>query len=367
MAPNRTRMTSRTLRAPYLAGLACLATFACGSPPAPAPPPAPPPEQPRPEPTPPPEPTPRPTPRPKPTAPPPTREPEPEPGVRPGASVPAGAFVARPPLTAEPVPVRQDALLPHRRIIAFYGNPASKNMGILGELPPDQMLARLDREVARWQRADPSTPVVPALQLITSMAAGTPGPDSLYRVRMPSWRIDQVKGWAERRNGLLILDIQPGRSSVPAELPRLEKWLKDPDTHLALDPEWDMDPDEVPGKVIGSMSVDDINYAIRFLARIVEENHLPPKILVVHRFTSGMVRHAEDIIADPRVQVVLNMDGWGPPHLKIQTYRSVVAPEATQFTGFKLFFKNDTKGDSRMLDPSEILALNPIPFYIQYQ
>ena len=116
-----------------------------------------------------------------------------------------------------------------------------------------------------------------------------------------------------------------------------------------------------------TMTAEEINFAIRFLAQLVEENDLPPKILIVHRFTRPMVRGAKSIVADPRVQLVIHMDGWGPPAQKLTTYKSIVAPEASQFTGFKLFYKNDQKKGSRMMRPEEILALRPIPFYIQYQ
>lgn len=272
-----------------------------------------------------------------------------------------------PPPTALPVPILPGALLPDTRIVAFYGNPASEHMGILGELPPDEMLDRLDAEVAAWREADPSTPVKPALHLITVMATGDPGRDSLFRVRMPDARIRQVARWAERRDALLFLDVQPGRSTVRDELPRLEDWLARPDVHLALDPEWAMPAEGIPGRQIGSLTADDVNFAIDFLADLVERYHLPPKVLVVHRFTESMVRRAREIRRDPRVQVVMNMDGWGTPPNKRAAYRDIVAPEADQFTGFKLFFRNDVRNGSVLLTPAEILALDPAPVYIQYQ
>ncbi|MEO5902929.1 MAG: hypothetical protein ABIQ55_02840, partial [Gemmatimonadaceae bacterium] len=37
--------------------------------------------------------------------------------------------------TVAPLP---GSILPGKRIVAYYGNPLSKKMGILGELPPDQ-------------------------------------------------------------------------------------------------------------------------------------------------------------------------------------------------------------------------------------
>ena len=67
------------------------------------------------------------------------------------------------------------SILPGKRIVAFYGNPLSKKMGILGEIPYDQMLAKLDTVVGWWKQADPSTPVMPALHLNVSVAQGDPG------------------------------------------------------------------------------------------------------------------------------------------------------------------------------------------------
>ncbi len=240
-------------------------------------------------------------------------------------------------------------------------------MGILGELPPDRMLAQLDREVAAWERADPETPVQPALHLIAVVASGSPGAGGKYRSRMPARVIDDVIAWADRRDAIVFLDVQPGRSSVRAELPYLLRWLRRPNVHLALDPEWAMGANGVPGTRIGSLDASDINHAIRALASLVEEHALPPRILVVHRFTAGMVRNTAAVINDPRVQVVLNMDGWGPPHTKLAAYRNFVARAPVPFKGFKLFYKNDRRNGSRLLTPEELLALQPAPIYIQYQ
>src|SRR5918911_892425 len=111
------------------------------------------------------------------------------------------------------------SIFPGHRIVAYYGNPLSKRMGILGELPPEQMLARLDAEVARWSKADPSTPVQPALHLIVTVAQGSAGSDGMYRLRMPDTLVERVAGWAAKRNALLFLDLQVGKSRVQAELP----------------------------------------------------------------------------------------------------------------------------------------------------
>ncbi|HUH12373.1 MAG TPA: hypothetical protein VMK65_04655, partial [Longimicrobiales bacterium] len=292
-------------------------------------------------------------------------EPEPRPEREPAPSPMPAAAPGTPPIGAWDR--RADAVLPERRIVAFYGNPQSRRMGILGELPPDEMLALLDREVEAWERADPGVPVRPALHLIAVMATADPGPDSLYRLRQPARVIERVLEWAERRDAIVFLDIQPGRSSVEAELPRLERWLTRPNVHLALDPEWAVASPHRPGRVIGSMHARDVNDAVRWLAAVVQAHDLPPKVLVVHRFTQGMLRDPDAIVRDPRVQVVLNMDGWGPPQGKRASYRNFVANAPVELKGFKLFYKNDRRGGSRLMTPAEVLELRPVPLYIQYQ
>jgi len=262
------------------------------------------------------------------------------------------------------------AVIPEKRIIAFYGNPLSKKMGVLGALPPNLMLAKLEEIAKDWQKADPETPVQPALHLIAVVAQAGPGDDGKYRQRMDSALIEQVYGWAQQKGFLLFLDIQTGQSTVMEELPPLMKFLQRPNVHLGLDPEFHMHYEKEgvpPGKKIGTLSSKEVNYAITQLANLVSQKKLPPKVLVVHRFTRPMLKGFERIKLDPRVQVVVNMDGWGQPWLKLDSYKAYVVSEPVQFTGFKLFYGNDTKKGDKLLTPVELLQLKPRPIYIQYQ
>jgi hypothetical protein len=118
---------------------------------------------------------------------------------------------------------------------------------------------------------------------------------------------------------------------------------------------------------MGTYDAADINYAIDFLTQIVDEYKLPPKVLVVHRFTRPMLTNYKNIKLDPRVQVVIHMDGWGPPHLKKDSYDAYVYQEPVQYTGFKLFYKNDTKRGDKLLTAGELVQLKPRLMYIQYQ
>lgn len=260
------------------------------------------------------------------------------------------------------------ALLPANRIVAYYGNFYSKGMGVLGQYPADEMITRLKAAVGEWQAADPLTPVIPAIDYIAVTAQGSPGADKMYRLRMPDSQIDHALDLASQVNGIVVLDVQVGDSTVQDEVPLLEKYLSMPNVHLALDPEFDMSPGVKPGTVIGTMGATEINWAANYLANLVREHNLPPKILVIHRFTENMVQNYQNITPLPEVQVVMDMDGWGFGAKKINTYNTVINPEPVQFTGFKLFYKNDLLSPStRMLTPSEVLELTPSPSFIQYQ
>lgn len=263
---------------------------------------------------------------------------------------------------------KDGALLPFNRIVAYYGNFYSTKMGVLGEYDPDTMLAKLKSEVDVWKAADPETPVIPAIHYIAVTAQGSAGADGMYRLRMPDSEIDKALELAKQVDGIVFLDIQIGLSTFQAEIPRLEKYLKLPNVHLGLDPEFAMKTGAKPGTVIGTMDATEINYASNYLAKLVNDNNLPPKILVIHRFTQRMITNYQNIVDIPEVQVVIDMDGWGPPAQKINTYKSFVYPEPIEFTGFKLFYKNDIKTvPNRMLTPKELLDLRPRPIYIQYQ
>ncbi|MFN7457272.1 MAG: hypothetical protein ACK5U0_07740, partial [Gemmatimonas sp.] len=178
--------------------------------------------------------------------------------------------------------------------------------------------------------------------------------------------IEKVYGWAKSRNALLFVDLQIGQSTLEEELPWIEKFLMRPDVHLGIDPEFAMKRSGgIPGKRVGSYDAADINYAIRFLANLVEKHNLPPKVLVVHRFTQKGVTNYKDIRLDPRVQFVMQMDGFGAPWLKRDSYYSYIKKEPVQFAGWKQFTK--PKNDKPTTPRTEILRLWPVPLYIQIQ
>lgn len=281
-----------------------------------------------------------------------------------------GDTTGRWPVKNAPYPVA-GAVLPFHRIVAYYGNLYSNKMGALGKWPKAQMIPNLLAEVKKWTAADSMIPAIPALHYIAVTAQGAPGKDGKYRNRMPLSQIDTILNWAKPINALVFIDVQIGLSDLQTEIPLFEKYLSMPNVHLAIDPEFAMNGKggKKPGTVIGTMDVNDINWVGDYLTKLVKKNNLPPKIFIVHRFTKGMVPEATKIKLHPELQVVMDMDGWGPPDLKKGSYRDWIYQQPVQFTGFKLFYVNDTEksGQKEMMSREEILKLKPKPIYIQYQ
>jgi hypothetical protein len=265
----------------------------------------------------------------------------------------------------EPLP---GAILPQKRILAFYGNPLSFRMGILGKDTKEEMLLRLQQEVASWEAADPSLKVQPALHLIAVTAQTAPGKAGKYRMVMPDEIVNQVYGWAKEANAVLFIDLQPGHDDIRDLLPRFEWILKNPDVHLGIDPEFNLVKTRaVPGTKIGTFDAEEVNYVTSYLRELVQKYKLPPKVLTVHRFTQNGVTNFNKITLSPEIQIVMHMDGWGSPWLKRDSYKDYIVAEPVQYAGFKLFLHNDTKKGDQLMTPAEVLKLNPQPLYIQYQ
>ena len=263
---------------------------------------------------------------------------------------------------------KDGAILPFKRVIAYYGNFFSKGMGVLGQYPEDEMLTKLKNELNLWNIADPETPTIPAIHYIAVTAQQSPGEDGMYRLRMPHTEIDKALEIAKKIDALVFLDIQVGFSTIQKELPLFKKYLEMPNVHVGIDPEFSMKSGIRPGLVVGTYDAEDINFVIDYISEIVKEKELPPKILVVHRYTQKMVTGYNLFKIVPEVQIVMHMDGWGTAPKKISTYKQFIYAEPVQFTGFKLFYKNDTmETGAPIMPPEELLKLVPKPIYIQYQ
>lgn len=251
-------------------------------------------------------------------------------------------------------------IFPRFRVVAYYGAPEDSQLGELGIGTPRQAGEKLLHQAQPYAR--PDRPVLPAMELIAVVAAGSPGPGGRYSIRQPDSVIRRYLRAARRIKALLVLDIQPGRSDFFTETTRLQRWLEQPDVGLALDPEWRVGPGQVPAQVIGHVGGEEVNATSAWLAQLVARRHLPQKLLIVHHFTDGMVP-VDQLKPRPGVAYVLNADGFGTDAVKIAKYRGFVRRPPAFRRGFKLFYHED----ARTMSPARVMRLRPRPDLVVYE
>lgn len=273
----------------------------------------------------------------------------------------AASNAARPKPAPAQLPGGGRRLFPDRRVVAFYGNPRAAQLGELGIGTPAQAAKKLLKQARPYGRK--SRPVLPAMELISTVATAAPGPSGEYRDRMPFSMIRRYHAAAKKAGALLVLDIQPGRGSFAPEVERLRPFLVQPDVGLALDPEWHVGPGQLPGKVIGQTDADVVNASAMYLARLVKTYNLPEKLLIVHRFTDNMITRAQRLRQAPGVRTVVNVDGFGNNSVKIAKYQSFVRTTPTMGRGFKLFYHEDP----HTMSPGAVMAMHPRPDVVVYE
>lgn len=256
-----------------------------------------------------------------------------------------------------------DGPLKNYRLVAFYGTPRSEDMGILGEYSPEKMMEKLKEQTAAYSKADPERPAVPTIELIATVAQRTPGPDGLFVSKPSKEMIDEYVELAEENDALLLLDIQLGQGTVMDEVKAIEPYLKLPHVHLAIDTEYSVEKGQIPGEDLGEVDGEEIQEAVEYVDKMVEEHDLPDKIVLVHQFGNGIVTNKDKIKPTRHVQVPLNFDGFGEPDVKRSAYKKLVRDEPIQYGGFKLFYQNDEP----LLTPEEVLELDPAPAIVNYQ
>jgi hypothetical protein len=251
-------------------------------------------------------------------------------------------------------------VLPEHRVVAYYGAPQSRELGALGIGTPRGAARRLSREARAYRRNDRAE--LPALELIAVIANADAGEDGMYRARQSDSVIRRYLRAARRAKALLLLDIQPGRSDFFTETTRLEKWLKEPDVGLALDPEWRVTDGQVPGQVIGRVESREVNATSAWLSQLVAKHDLPEKLFVIHQFTDDMVEHRE--LKQPEgLDMVLNVDGFGGQEIKKAKYRDFTREAKDFHHGFKLFYEEDTD----LMTARQVLRMRPRPELVVYE
>lgn len=265
-------------------------------------------------------------------------------------------------LHGEELPGGGRSLLPDRRLVAFYGSHFSPALGVLGEQPPEDVGPRLEEQVAPYRELS-QRPVMPAFDLIATIATAHPGNDGQYRSRSSDEEIQRWLDAARALDAYLILDLQPGRSDFLTEAQVYERFLREPDVGLALDPEWRVGPGEAPGGGhVGSVDAAEINAVSQWLAEIVVEEQLPEKLLIIHNFRVDMVTNRDAVVARDGLATMFHMDGQGGRGVKLESYR-ILAQQPPFYNGFKVFYDEDPN----FFQPAEVMDLDPVPILVSYQ
>jgi hypothetical protein len=252
-------------------------------------------------------------------------------------------------------------IFPDYRVVGFYGNPAADELGILGIGSPSARASQLRKQAKPYARA--SRPVLPAFELISTIANRDPGDNGRYNTRVSDKVISRYYKAARKAKALLVLDIQPGRADFFEETIRLRKWLVKPDVGLALDPEWRMQAGQIPGTVIGSVSSREINATTAWLDQLTQAKNLPQKLVVIHQFTQDMITQRERLKQRKTLGIVLNADGFGNQANKLSKYHAFTRGPKTFLRGYKLFFKEDTD----LMTPREVMRMKPRPDFVVYE
>jgi hypothetical protein len=284
----------------------------------------------------------------------------PTPVVAPEGSANPVALVAPPEL-----PRGGRTIFPRYRLVGYCGTPGAPELGALqGNLAARAKdLTKLAESYAGDREA------LPTFELIAVLVMGAAGPDKTWRRRVPASVVDDYLAAARASKALLLLNIQPGHSDFLTEVRSFERWLREPDVGVALDPEWAMwKPDQVPGSVYGQTTGEVINDVAAYMADLVRENDLPEKPLVFHQVNDWVLKNEAGIRSHSGIVVIKSVDGLGFTRAKINTYRYLVKSlDPNVHPGFKLFYDEDVRFGGRLMAPKEVMALSPVPDYVMYE
>lgn len=255
-------------------------------------------------------------------------------------------------------------IFPTYRLVGYCGTPGAPALGKLA----GNLAGRAQEIDGFGKKYGTTRKVMPVFELIAVIVQGVAGADGKYRRRVSDATIDQYLQAARAAKALLLLNVQPGHSDFMTEVKSFEKYLREPDVGIAMDPEWAMKPKQKPGVYYGQAKGKTVNEVAEYLAKMVADHDLPEKALVVHQMNSWVFVEEETLAAYPGVVMIKSVDGLGPKGAKITTYNHLMKKLPSHVhAGFKLFFDEDTQNGNKLMTPNEVLALKPEPVYIMYE
>ena len=266
--------------------------------------------------------------------------------------------------TAPELPGGGQVAFPGRRMIAAYGSPGIPSLGILGEQDLDETVDRVQELAASYEESS-DEPVIPAMEIITTVASGQPGADGDYSSEIDP---ETLRPWIDRaaEEGIyVVIDLQPGTTHFLEQAKLYEDLLKEPHVGLALDPEWRLEDGQRHLAQIGSVSAEEVNEVSTWLADVTAENDLPQKVFILHQFSHSMISDREDIDASrDELAVLFHADGHGTPDLKLGTWNNL---KEDLPDGARMAWKNFYDEDTPTFTPEQTMEVDPAPWFVSYQ
>ncbi len=261
-------------------------------------------------------------------------------------------------------------------MLGYYGRPGASSLGVLGQHSIEELMPLIKAKADEYDQINGDVGVIPVFHLIYGMAAGDPGRNKTYLLTLSDKVLMKYIDAAQKNGFLVIIDTQLGALTPIEAIKPVLKYLKYDSVHLAIDPEFEVNGLDVrPGKVIGHVTGDQINQVQSAMADYLTENGIKEeKILMVHRFTKGMIKDPEAVKPYDQIDLIMNLDGHGSPGLKVKVYNNLYTEVAAAKAsgGFKLFFQEDKPS---LMTPKQVLGMDPVgktgikevPKYINYQ
>ncbi len=257
-------------------------------------------------------------------------------------------------------------LFPDYQLVGFSGLPGAAALGRMGIGNLDDRVKEMD-ELGKTYTTGTDRKNLPTLELIATIVHAKPGKDGMFRSRIDEKVVQEHLDAARRHRGILLLNIQPGHAEFMDEVKAWEKFLKEPDVGLALDPEWKTSPGQIPGRQFGSVDGSKLDEISQYVSKLVADNGLPEKPMVVHQLRLSIIKNEKALQKHPGVVAIKSVDGIGSKSLKLKTWNVLTKDMSPAFhAGFKLFYEEDTR-HGKLMTPQEVKALTPNPEYVLYE
>jgi len=259
-------------------------------------------------------------------------------------------------------------------IVAYYGRPGAASLGILGQYPIEKLKPIIKKRAEEYAKIT-GKHVVPSFDVIYGLASASPGPHKDYIIHLGSKKLEPYIQAAENEGFLLFIETQLGEHMPQDAIHHILKYIKHPNVHIAIDPEFEVSNLNVrPGKKIGHIEAAWVNKVQAIMDHYMRKNNIiEKKILVLHMFRHTMVENKEMLRNYDNIDLIFNLDGHGSPKLKIDIYNGIYKKEYADRVagGFKLFFKEDHP----LMKPKEVMGIQAVhgakikypPKYINYQ